>query len=1200
MAFVIYSIGDSDFLEEVLIAVASVMQVSDYDDMIKIGMAVGVISVMLSSIVRGGNGIDIHHVIIGYFLWATLFIPTTNVKIEDTYTGNVSVVSNVPMGPALAGGIISYIGFKLTEMFEVAYAPIIPKITKTEFAESLHILSNLRNKSTSGSLWHGLNTDAGGGFIDLRRSWTLYIKDCTLKKIDLGLMSSEELVTEHYQDALRFNSKLFGTHLYVNPSLSQGEDYDCASAWKTLNNKTIMGGETVHALEAILGLNSNNLSQGVDAKSKIQTALDALLKSGVSSQTYMKVAILDPLLLQAAAGKYDQLHDVAGATMINQAIQQRNTSWASEQTLFMSIVRPMLAFFEAFIYAITPMMSFIILLGMKGIILAAKYFTMLIWIQLWMPILSIINLYIYTAATRKLDGYNMVNGHHWDSFYALNTAADVSQSWVATGGLLAASTPAISLMLVYGSSITATHLAGRLRSSDVTDEKYQTPDIKNNPAMASVAPTYRGDTVTGMMVSGAEGALGKATVSSVMSSAVQSNRQLQNTASEQFSKDIGHSLNQSSSAGEYFSKAAIVGEAVKSGQSSISQNSLSETKSFMDHHGIDQQHTEAIAGTKALAGSLSGALDVGKAASYLSGTFGVGMSAAKTFLNAAGGGKGKGNMIDVKARAKASLNNESKTTDATASTYGQKTASGSDYKYTDSETAQFNQEVSSQITQQDQTSFNNTWGESDSFNLRQSASDVISATTGYQTTSALQSSLGSTANMEMRTIGALVAGRTSVGGGGQPGAQELLDNVWRNQPAPVKQSALDAYDRYTAWGMPEDVAINTARLTAMTDSSNFMNNDSGYLASTLQAANVIRAATGMGTGDMDYDYNQNSNLSAPNTDINLDSLKKNTIGREDRLSAQTMSYHIDSEAMAQRHQDNIDHIMKSGREAESSMMTDNLETYRNNVVKPTDIGTAAMLFGSFDNASGWIDRRVEQIGGATSALLGQYGEGIAETYDAYKSASPAQADQLKEAIIANDDALFDNLGIAGLPIKGAQVVGNTIMGAAIEGVDAVRGWMNQGTDISPSADALSLQEKGAFFAGAFGEISQQGQEVVTKFMDQYGNDFKASMEDIGMQQYGLTAKQSAIFAESFDTDDQKMRQKVLDYQKDFAEKDREGNPLWNDSLNQWELSEENQTFTNAVVDKITQSTAAGDRVGAYLQSVSGYNIASQTVTPDKN
>lgn len=86
-----------------------------------------------------------------------------------------------------------------------------------------------------------------------------------------------------------------------------------------------------------------------------------------------------------------------------QAAQQRNAQWAAEQTLFTRIVRPMMTFFEGLIFAITPLMAFTIALGPAGIAMTGKYLLFALWIQLWMPILAIINLYLHMAIAGDMD-----------------------------------------------------------------------------------------------------------------------------------------------------------------------------------------------------------------------------------------------------------------------------------------------------------------------------------------------------------------------------------------------------------------------------------------------------------------------------------------------------------------------------------------------------------------------------------------------------------------------------------------------------------------------------------------------------------------------------------------------------------------------------------------------------------------------------
>lgn len=107
--------------------------------------------------------------------------------------------------------------------------------------------------------------------------------------------------------------------------------------------------------------------------------------------------------------------------MVNQAIQQRNTQWAAEQSMFMTVVRPMLTFFEGFICAITPIIAFIIVMGSFGL-LAGKYVQTILWIQLWMPVLSIINLFVHTAASNEMSS---LSAGGLNSMYALSSTGDV-------------------------------------------------------------------------------------------------------------------------------------------------------------------------------------------------------------------------------------------------------------------------------------------------------------------------------------------------------------------------------------------------------------------------------------------------------------------------------------------------------------------------------------------------------------------------------------------------------------------------------------------------------------------------------------------------------------------------------------------------------------------------------------------------------
>ncbi|MGR5346050.1 conjugal transfer protein TraG N-terminal domain-containing protein, partial [Vibrio aestuarianus] len=57
-----------------------------------------------------------------------------------------------------------------------------------------------------------------------------------------------------------------------------------------------------------------------------------------------------------------------------------------------------------------PLMGLLMVLGMMGIQLVFKYVMTLIWIQLWMPVLAVVNLFIYNRPTGSLQDYITCGG----------------------------------------------------------------------------------------------------------------------------------------------------------------------------------------------------------------------------------------------------------------------------------------------------------------------------------------------------------------------------------------------------------------------------------------------------------------------------------------------------------------------------------------------------------------------------------------------------------------------------------------------------------------------------------------------------------------------------------------------------------------------------------------------------------------------
>lgn len=498
MTLTLHALGDVTFLAAILNGIAMLFNGEDLRMAAALGALVGVLLMALRALLSlDGRAPRVQEFLAALLLWMLLFEPKVTVEVEEIYHGETQVVSQVPLGPAVSGALISAVGLGLTQLFETAFST--PAMTRTGFAGSLEVLAHLRRQIRI-ALDNGTLTARDPTF-DIKTSLEHYIADCTLTGVDLGRIPIETLLkSQPLPLSLRYDSDIYTTALLDG---QQPEGVTCRAAWPRIE-RLFDDARTPALAAASRALNAQG---GPDAAmERIQEALDALSDSQRSAGDYVLEAVLVPLFERGLRARQLEGGEAGRLALIEGAIQQRNTQWAAEQTLFARLVRPVLTWIEGFSYAITPLMAFTVLLGTPGIRMCGQYVLMLLWIQCWMPILAIANLYITLAAEGSLSALarsETVTGSI-SAHYALNQEI---QNWLAVGGMLASATPAIALMLVYGGSVTATHFLGRLQGGDVIDEKILTPSLAGNAPLLTHDTRARHSPLKGLAVEGADGVL---------------------------------------------------------------------------------------------------------------------------------------------------------------------------------------------------------------------------------------------------------------------------------------------------------------------------------------------------------------------------------------------------------------------------------------------------------------------------------------------------------------------------------------------------------------------------------------------------------------------------------------------------------------------------------------------------------------------
>lgn len=514
MAFAptIHSIGDAQFLSQVLNAVAMIIGTNDFVQLVSIGLLLGAIIVVLQGLFRGAREIPWHQLLLGWILYACMFVPTTTVIVEDAYTGKAYSVDNVPIGVAFAGSMISNVGYGITNLFETAYGDV-RGISEGTFAEPLVILNAVRQHASDVRVLQELDKSIGQG-TDIQKTLHNYIKECTLPKLALSITTPTDLVTGDMMEELKFESSIYGTRSYIeNPS---GENLTCAEAWKKIEPalEKIKDPKFINQLSTVANLKGEAGDRAMI--DDYQAAFDMLNINGTAVEEFMLASTIKPIYEKAVSGYYRNLGDKTSAIMFNQAVQQRNTQWAAEASMFMTVVRPFLSFFEGFMYSITPVLAFLLVLGGIGISLGVKYILLILWIQLWMPVLSICNLYIIMSARGELAAQTFT------SFYSVDKLGQSLEHWMATGGMLASATPLISLFLITGSTFAFTSLTQRMAGGDHINEKIPTPDIMRQGEFYAHGTAGNGNSFLGAIRTGTEGTEGTINFDKMRSEARQS------------------------------------------------------------------------------------------------------------------------------------------------------------------------------------------------------------------------------------------------------------------------------------------------------------------------------------------------------------------------------------------------------------------------------------------------------------------------------------------------------------------------------------------------------------------------------------------------------------------------------------------------------------------------------------------------------
>lgn len=570
MEWTIYSIGSAAYLEEILNAVAMIHGSGDIESLAKIGLGIGALILAMSAVFNN-TGIQFQKLLVCFIMYLAMYGPTGTALIEDVYTKEVAVVDNVPFGPLAVGSILSNIGYSITETFETAFST--PAMTSYGFADPLTALVKVRMAAYNVI---SLQSFTGAGTqSSLLSSWSNYIKECTLvaanndERTILAMMANPDAV-----NAMFFESSVYYTKIFNGPA--DGTTMSCTEAFIALKAMTDDSNDALLDDLSRKFATGNKQSTGLEVESRLNDALFAVAGGVVDARNFAVMSAILPILESAPGERAVMDMQGASAIMMNQAMQQQNTQWAAEGSMFTKYIRPFMTFFEGFIYAITPLMAFVVVLGGFGISLVTKYLLILIWMMLWMPVLAIVNLYTISTTKSKIEAITGSTSFGSDglSFNTMRDMLPIIEAQLGVAGLMASSVPALCMFLVFGTSVAASGIASRLNGNDTINEKISSPDVVAPGAGLSMSSAVTHDPTRGARGTGSEELRPTINTGTGLDKAVQSTSENLQASSQAYNHAFQNQLGQSISSG------ASKGQTAEMGQSFANATGLSQNSAY--------------------------------------------------------------------------------------------------------------------------------------------------------------------------------------------------------------------------------------------------------------------------------------------------------------------------------------------------------------------------------------------------------------------------------------------------------------------------------------------------------------------------------------------------------------------------------------------------------------------------------------------
>ena len=378
--------------------------------------------------------------ILTFFFWDRTELVIQDVTLDETY-----LVDDVPYGYAFVGELISSFGYFVTDFTDTAFS--VPTTT---------VLFG-KNNALPSQLGYS-EIGFAGPFKALRDLNSFELKDAQIKS-DLNEYASKCLIwdalglTSAEQKQLLNNGSLVNTNVFPEGLTSRydvpvninGYETTCSTYYPTNLHARIQ-----NHVNNVLG-NLNSETKLLPYTSSLSESLAYFTNTSYSTYNAMvQSAVAKTVTKGLANGAYVNDRDAYNQFISEMGIeqyQQKGNILARFGSKVMPVFKNVM---EVLMIGVLPIILFFFILP-NGWKLVSNYFQSLIWIQLWNPILSIINYVLAMAGLWQSQIAGEISGmSNGLTIGNIGHLTDFAQNYMAVAGYLMLSMPALATVVLMG------------------------------------------------------------------------------------------------------------------------------------------------------------------------------------------------------------------------------------------------------------------------------------------------------------------------------------------------------------------------------------------------------------------------------------------------------------------------------------------------------------------------------------------------------------------------------------------------------------------------------------------------------------------------------------------------------------------------------------------------------------------------------